>query len=503
MKRIKNINLLLILLLSVAIISCFDKKNNSSGGTENKGKVEEKKAEKVLNEDEMQKGKGVNGDLPAPVYTYEGILNQARGAILDGSPYTSHYSKNAGENKEMWRKAVIPELEKMGKIPDDIDEAGIERVFRQFLYITALKYLPVEDIDKYSYVIFKKDMADPFTGRKIQEDMQINIEIVLDASGSMKKKIGNETMMDIAKNSINKLMEELPENSNVALRVFGHKGNNNADGKEASCAANELVQPMEKLDRGKIGSALQNIQPTGWTSIAKSIENGSNDLKGFQGEKHLNILYIVTDGIETCGGNPEEIAKKFKAENKNIVLGIIGFNVDAAQNGVLKKIAEAAGGRYSSVYDSKNLIYELLKIHEMAYSKYEWVTLDRELFDRIKQNHKSVLFWQFLAKSQALSENLAITDLLHVATINAETGMPNPIIEFSGNVDKRLYKMADERKEKIEAIYDEEIKKREIKSAEYIAMLESRIGEEVAYIDIRSIFNPHSKHFKDAKERSK
>ena len=81
--------------------------------------------------------------------------------------------------------------------------------------------------------------------------------------------------------------------------------------------------------------------------------------------------------------------------------------------------------------------------------------------------------------------------------------MPNPIIEFSGNVDKRLYKMADERKEKIEAIYDEEIKKREIKSAEYIAMLEIRIGEEVAYIDIRSIFNPHSKHFKDAKERSK
>ena len=183
MKRIKNINLLLILLLSAVIISCFDKKDDSSGENGNKGKVEEKKAEKVLNEDEMQKGKGVNGDLPAPVYTYEGILNQARGAILDGSPYTSHYSKNAGENKEMWRKAVIPELEKMGKIPDDIDEAGIERVFRQFLYITALKYLPVEDIDKYSYVIFKKDMADPFTGRKIQEDMQINIEIVLDARG--------------------------------------------------------------------------------------------------------------------------------------------------------------------------------------------------------------------------------------------------------------------------------------------------------------------------------
>ena len=499
--RIRNVNLLLMLLLSAIVISCFSKKDSQP---ERKGsKEKEKKTEKVLNEDEMQKGKGINGELPAPVYTYEGILNQARGVILDGRIETRYYSENSTENKEMWRKAVIPELEKMGKIPDNIDEAGIERVFRQFLYITALKYLPVEDIDKYSYVIFKKDMADPFTGRKIQEDMQINIEIVLDASGSMKKKIGNETMMDIAKNSINKLMEELPENSNVALRVFGHKGNNNADGKEVSCAANELVQPLEKLNKEKIGSALQNIQPTGWTSIAKSIENGSNDLKGFQGEKHLNILYIVTDGIETCGGNPEEIAKKFKSENNNVVLGIIGFNVDAAQNGVLKKIAEAAGGRYSSVYDSKNLIYELLKIHEMAYSKYEWVTLDRELFERIKQNHEISLDWQNLAKGQALSENLALDDLLHVATIDAETGMPNPIIEFSGNVDRRLYKMAGERKEKIEAIYDEEIQKRKIKSDEYIAMLESRIGEEVAYIEVRSIFNPYSKYFKDTRERSK
>ena len=63
--------------------------------------------------------------------------------------------------------------------------------------------------------------------------------------------------------------------------------------------------------------------------------------------------------------------------------------------------------------------------------------------------------------------------------------------------------MADERREKIEAIYDEEIQKRKIKSDEYIAMLESRIGEEVAYIEVRSRVNPYSKHFKDTKERSK
>ncbi len=495
----KNIELLLIFLLLVVIISCFNKKDNNL--EKNNDKKEKVKTEKVLNEDESQEGAGINGNLPDIIYTYEEILKVAKGKILDGSPYTQYYSENSFENKDLWRKTVIPELNKIGKLDDNMDDAGVEKVFKQFLYITGSKYLPVEEIDKFSYVIFKKDMADPFTGRKIDENVQINIEIVLDASGSMKKKIDDRTMMDIAKDSINKLMEELPENSNVALRVFGHKGNNNPDGKEVSCAANEIIQPMEKLDKNKISSVLQNINPTGWTSIAKSIENGSNDLKEFKGEKNLNILYIITDGIETCAGNPEEIAKKFKSENSNVILGIIGFNVDSTQNKVLMKIAETAGGRYSSVYNAGTLFYELRKIHELAYSKYKWVTLDKKLFEEIKQNHKISLSWQELAKNEVVSELSNLQDLIHVATIDGDTGMPNPIMNFSGSVFSRINVLSRNRRKQIEAIYDEEILKRKIQSEEYITKLESRIGEEVAYIDVRSIFNPYSDDYKDYKER--
>lgn len=505
MKRIKNKKLLLILLLSAVIISCFNKKDgNSEGSNENVSlnnvsQNKEIKPEKLLNENELQEGKGVNGNLPAPVYTKEEIINSARGIVPNGNPLLLHYSKDAKENTQMWRKAAISELKKIGKIPDDISDEEIEKVFRKFLYIAGSKYIPVDGLDNMSYIIFKKDMVDPILKKKIYENRKINVEIVLDASISMDRKIGNESMMDIAKYSIDKFAERLPENSNIALRVFGHKGNGNADGKKDSCAANELIQPLEKPNKEKINSALGNIKPTGWTSIADSIEKGSNDLKDFKEEENINILYIITDGIETCDKNLEEVAKKFKAENKNIVLKIIGFNVDAVQNEILKKTAKEAGGRYNSVYSTRNLVYELLETDELKYSKFKWITLNKKLLEKIRENHKVLLSWQGLAKNEALVENEALSEFIKLASTGGNTGMPDPILVPSGRVSSRLSELALERYKEITNMYDTEFVGIQVQSDIYVSRWEKYIGEEVAYIEENSRYMPDSGYFKDYK----
>ncbi len=85
--RIRNINILSVLLLAFIFISCFNKKDSSSDGNVNSDNVslnKEIKSEKLPNEDEMQKGKGINGDLPVPVDAYDEILNSARGIIPNG-----------------------------------------------------------------------------------------------------------------------------------------------------------------------------------------------------------------------------------------------------------------------------------------------------------------------------------------------------------------------------------------------------------------------------------
>ena len=75
-------------------------------------------------------------------------------------------------------------------------------------------------------MVFKKDHINPYTKQQIQENQQVNLEIVLDASGSMAAEIGGRPMMDIAKQSIKEVVQSMPANSRVGLRVFGHQGDN-------------------------------------------------------------------------------------------------------------------------------------------------------------------------------------------------------------------------------------------------------------------------------------
>ena len=49
---------------------------------------------------------------------------------------------------------------------------------------------------------------------------QVNVAILLDASGSMKEKVDGQVKMELAKESIQRFVAELPEGTQVSLRVL-------------------------------------------------------------------------------------------------------------------------------------------------------------------------------------------------------------------------------------------------------------------------------------------
>ena len=59
--RIRNINILSVLLLAFILISCFNKKDSNSDGNVSLNK--EIKSEKIPNENELQEGKGINTQM--------------------------------------------------------------------------------------------------------------------------------------------------------------------------------------------------------------------------------------------------------------------------------------------------------------------------------------------------------------------------------------------------------------------------------------------------------
>ena len=62
--------------------------------------IDKKKSEKQLSEEEFQKGKGVNGDLPDIVYTYEGIVDAAPRIYQ----FPDTYEENIVKKSDIWRE---------------------------------------------------------------------------------------------------------------------------------------------------------------------------------------------------------------------------------------------------------------------------------------------------------------------------------------------------------------------------------------------------------------
>lgn len=80
------------------------------------------------------------------------------------------------------------------------------------------------------------------------------------------------------------------------------------------------------------------------TPLASAIESINDDFKEYTGEENLNVVYIVSDGEETCGGDPVNAAKNLNQSSTHAVVNIIGFDVKNSEQQQLKNTAEAGKG---------------------------------------------------------------------------------------------------------------------------------------------------------------
>jgi len=167
------------------------------------------------------------------------------------------------------------------------------------------------------------------------------VELVLDASGSMRRKAGSGSMMDAAKGVLTDVVAKLPANATVALRVYGHR---RPEGKPDACQDSELVVPFGALDRKQLTSTIKRVNALGTTPIAYSILQAGEDLKNAKGPA---VMMLVTDGKEECGGDPVAAISALKAAGLDITLNIVGFALtDAGDRDAMTKVAAASGGRF-------------------------------------------------------------------------------------------------------------------------------------------------------------
>ncbi len=182
----------------------------------------------------------------------------------------------------------------------------------------------------------------------------VNIIVILDSSGSMAEKIISDRKIDIAKKAVSDFLTKMPQGVKTGLIVYGHKGSNSTTDRDFSCKGIEEIIKLNKNNYNDIITAMDSFNPKGWTPIAGSLELAKNIFSN-SGKNNKNYLILLSDGVESCGGDPLDAAKNIKSEIPDIKLIVIGLASDSKTNDFLKKIAEQGGGSYLPADNSSNI----------------------------------------------------------------------------------------------------------------------------------------------------
>lgn len=187
------------------------------------------------------------------------------------------------------------------------------------------------------------------------------VAVVLDASGSMLQRLDGKRRIDLAKAAIIGLVEEtLPASVSFALRVFGHK--------EADACRSDLEIPAAPLDRARAASVVASIEAMNLarTPIAESLRRAAGDVAGRSGPL---LIVLVTDGEETCDGDPAAVIRELAAGGTDVRVNIVGFAIDELMlQETFAEWAHLGNGRYFNASDGEQLTASLRESVEVPYS---------------------------------------------------------------------------------------------------------------------------------------
>jgi hypothetical protein len=176
-----------------------------------------------------------------------------------------------------------------------------------------------------------------------------NLEIILDASGSMKTLMGKKSRWDTALATLQAVLAKLPADFNVGLRIYGHREPSTSP---KTCTDSELLVPIQKLDRAGILNAAKAFKPKGETPLVYSALQAPADLKAVGG----GTVILITDGQESCKGDPVKAAAELKASGLDIRLNIVGFAVtDPRVQKDLAGFSQGTNGRFYAAQSGQAL----------------------------------------------------------------------------------------------------------------------------------------------------
>ncbi|MEQ1577922.1 MAG: VWA domain-containing protein [Hyphomicrobium sp.] len=196
---------------------------------------------------------------------------------------------------------------------------------------------------------FPAAAGDSNTSAECQSDAMI----VFDASGSMGTTDRSLKVPHIArvKQSMARVIPEVAPLRRLGLIVYG-------EGEYNDCNAIELrLRPTAGAARTLL-HAVEDINPRGRTPLTQSVRLAAETLN-YKAQEATVVL--LTDGEETCGGDPCKLAAELKTTARNLTIHVIGYRTETSGYFTTRCMADMTGGQYLSVSTEEELVNALRK----------------------------------------------------------------------------------------------------------------------------------------------
>lgn len=179
------------------------------------------------------------------------------------------------------------------------------------------------------------------------------VVMIVDGSGSMNEPFGGgASRIEQARRSIATVVEGLPPGIDVGLVDFRGCDNVRRD------------KFYSDAERGQFFNEINNLSPWGGTPLARSIERAGNIVSSDVD----SVIVIVSDGEESCRGDPCAAARALKAAKPKSVINVIDISGDAKGRAVIQCVANATGGQVlkpNSPLDLKNKLQQATRQPDM------------------------------------------------------------------------------------------------------------------------------------------
>ncbi|MGM0536199.1 MAG: VWA domain-containing protein [Pseudomonadota bacterium] len=181
--------------------------------------------------------------------------------------------------------------------------------------------------------------------------------MVLDASGSMWNRMeGDITRIEVARDVIEEYLRDRDPEVPLSVLAYGHS-------RRGDCGDIEIVATMQRQDATPLADQIRGLNPQGMTPIAESLRLAAEQIP--RTAEAADII-LVTDGLETCDGDPCAEAARLAEQGLAIRAHVVGFGLADSEIQQLSCVTEQTGGELLQTHSGTELASALARVEEVA-----------------------------------------------------------------------------------------------------------------------------------------